>query len=163
MTPRLFAPENNTKAEEFKQFLPVNVTCSFRSLAPAIAQCETKYLLPVLGEPLFERLAAYYEAGTHDSDLLELLLKRSQYAVVRLAYWQDYDLLSGMVYAISTALGFFLAMVVFAGLREQMELNKTPKAVEGMPLALITAGLLSMAFMGFSGVDGGLRTLFGLN
>ncbi len=94
MTPRLFAPENNTKAEEFKQFLPVNVTCSFRSLAPAIAQCETKYLLPVLGEPLFERLAAYYEAGTHDSDLLEVLLKRSQYAVVRLAYWQDYDLLS---------------------------------------------------------------------
>ena len=67
MTPRLFAPENNTKAEEFKQFLPVNVTCSFRSLAPAIAQCETKYLLPVLGEALFERLAAYYEAGTHVS------------------------------------------------------------------------------------------------
>ena len=37
MTPRLFKPENNTKAEEFKEFLPVNVTCSFRSLAPARA------------------------------------------------------------------------------------------------------------------------------
>ena len=82
--------------------------------------------------------------------------------VAILVIQKDYDLLSGMVYAISTALGFFLAMVVFAGLREQMELNKTPKAVEGMPLALITAGLLSMAFMGFSGVDGGLRVLFGL-
>ena len=44
----------------------------------------------------------------------------------------------------------------------QMEMNKVPKAVEGMPLALITAGLLSMAFMGFSGVDGGLKLLFGL-
>ena len=76
---------------------------------------------------------------------------------------KDYDLLSGMVYAISTALGFYLAMVLFAGLREQMEMNKVPKAVEGMPLALITAGLLAMAFMGFSGVDGGLRHLFGLD
>ncbi len=82
--------------------------------------------------------------------------------VAILVIQKDYDLLSGMVYAISTALGFYLAMVVFAGLREQMEMNKVPKAVEGMPLALITAGLLAMAFMGFSGVDGGLKLLFGL-
>jgi electron transport complex protein RnfA len=83
--------------------------------------------------------------------------------VAILVIQKDYDLLSGMVYAISTALGFYLAMVLFAGLREQMEMNKVPKAVEGMPLALITAGLLAMAFMGFSGVDGGLRILFGLD
>ena len=83
--------------------------------------------------------------------------------VAILVIQKDYDLLSGMVYAISTALGFYLAMVLFAGLREQMEMNKVPKAVEGMPLALITAGLLAMAFMGFSGVDGGLRHLFGLD
>lgn len=82
--------------------------------------------------------------------------------VAILVIQKDFDLLSGMIYAISTALGFYLAMVVFAGLREQMELNKVPKAVEGMPLALITAGLLSMAFMGFSGVDSGLKLLFGL-
>ena len=83
--------------------------------------------------------------------------------VAILVIQKDYDLLSGMVYAISTALGFYLAMVLFAGLREQMEMNKVPKTVEGMPLALITAGLLAMAFMGFSGVDGGLRLLFGLD
>lgn len=83
--------------------------------------------------------------------------------VAILVIQKDFDLLSGMVYAISTALGFYLAMVLFAGLREQMEMNKVPKAVEGMPLALITAGLLAMAFMGFSGVDGGLRLLFGLD
>ena len=58
--------------------------------------------------------------------------------VAILVIQKDYDLLSGMVYAISTALGFYLAMVLFAGLREQMEMNKVPKAVEGMPLALIT-------------------------
>ena len=82
--------------------------------------------------------------------------------VAILVIQKDYNLLQGVVYAISTALGFYLAMVLFAGLREQMEMNKVPKAVEGMPLALITAGLLSMAFMGFSGVDGGLKLLFGL-
>ena len=83
--------------------------------------------------------------------------------VAILVIQKDYNLLEGMVYAISTALGFYLAMVLFAGLREQMQMNRVPKAVEGMPLALITAGLLSMAFMGFSGVDGGLKLLFGLD
>ena len=83
--------------------------------------------------------------------------------VAILVIQKDYDLISGMVYAISTAFGFYLAMILFAGLREQMEMNKVPKTVEGMPLALITAGLLAMAFMGFSGVDGGLRHLFGLD
>lgn len=83
--------------------------------------------------------------------------------VAILVIQKDYNLLEGMVYSISTALGFYLAMVVFAGLREQMELNNVPKALKGMPLALITAGLLSMAFMGFSGVDSGLRLLFGLD
>ena len=83
--------------------------------------------------------------------------------VAILVIQKDYNLLQGMVYAISTALGFYLAMVLFAGLREQMQMNRVPKAVEGMPLALITAGLLSMAFMGFSGVDGGLKLLFGLD
>ncbi len=83
--------------------------------------------------------------------------------VAILVIQKDYNLLEGMVYSISTALGFYLAMVVFAGLREQMELNNVPKSVKGMPLALITAGLLSMAFMGFSGVDSGLRLLFGLD
>ena len=83
--------------------------------------------------------------------------------VAILVIQKDYNLLQGVVYAFSTALGFFLAMVLFAGLREQLAMNKVPKAVEGMPIALITAGLLAMAFMGFSGVDGGLKLLFGLD
>lgn len=64
----------------------------------------------------------------------------------------DFDLLTGVVYAFSTALGFALALVIFAGLREQMSLIHIPKGMEGTPIALITAGLLAMAFMGFSGV-----------
>ncbi len=83
--------------------------------------------------------------------------------VAILVIQKDYNMLQGIVYAFATALGFALAMVVFAGLREQLAFSKVPKAVQGMPIALITAGLLSMAFMGFSGVDGGLKVLFGLN
>lgn len=83
--------------------------------------------------------------------------------VAILVIQKDYNMLQGIVFAFSTALGFALAMIVFAGLREQLAFSRVPKAVQGMPIALITAGLLSMAFMGFSGVDGGLRILFGLN
>ncbi len=82
--------------------------------------------------------------------------------VAILVIQQDFSLLSGVVYAFSTALGFALALILFAGLREQLEFSKVPKAVSGMPIALITASLLAMAFMGFSGVDNGLKRLFGL-
>ena len=56
------------------------------------------------------------------------------------------------VYAPATALGYGLAMILFAGLREQLELNEVPKAFKGVPIALLTAGVLAMAFMGFSGM-----------
>lgn len=61
-------------------------------------------------------------------------------------------LLQGTVFAFATALGFALALIIFAGIREQLSLNKIPKAMEGTPIALLTAGLLAMTFMGFSGV-----------
>ena len=82
--------------------------------------------------------------------------------VAILVIQKDYDLLEGIVYALSTGIGFLLAMVLFAGLREQLDLLDVPKAFKGVPIALVTAGLLAMAFMGFSGVDGGLKILFGL-
>ena len=82
--------------------------------------------------------------------------------VAILVIQKDYDLLEGIVYALSTGIGFLLAMVLFAGLREQLELVNVPKSFEGVPIALVTASLLAMAFMGFSGVDGGLKLLFGL-
>ncbi len=83
--------------------------------------------------------------------------------VAILVIQNDYNLLEGVVYAFSTALGFGLALTVFAGMREQLELVNIPKGMSGMSIVLVTAGLLSLAFMGFSGVDGGLRTLFGLD
>ena len=64
----------------------------------------------------------------------------------------DHNLLTGTLFALATALGFALALVLFAGMREQLAMNKVPKAMQGTPIALLTAGLLAMAFMGFSGV-----------
>ena len=72
------------------------------------------------------------------------------------------NILQSIVYAFSTALGFGLALIVFAGLREQLAFSNVPKGMRGMAIVLVTASLLSLAFMGFSGVDGGLKTLFGL-
>ena len=64
----------------------------------------------------------------------------------------DYDLLQATVYAISAAIGFGLALVIFAGLREHMELQDIPKGMKGVPIAFVVAGLLALAFMGFSGI-----------
>ena len=82
--------------------------------------------------------------------------------VAILVIQKDYNLLEGVVYALSTGIGFLLAMVLFAGLREQLDLVDVPQSFRGVPIALVTASLLAMAFMGFSGVDGGLKILFGL-
>ena len=63
-----------------------------------------------------------------------------------------FNLGEATVYAFATSLGFGLAMVLFAGLREQLALNDVPKEFKGIPIALVTAGILAMAFMGFSGL-----------
>ena len=65
---------------------------------------------------------------------------------------KEYNLGEAVVYAVSVAIGFTLALVLFAGLRERLELENVPKAMKGVPIALITAGILAMAFVGFSGL-----------
>ena len=83
--------------------------------------------------------------------------------VAILVIQKDFSLVQSVVYAFSTAIGFGLALTVFAGLREQLELVNVPKGMKGVAITMVTAGLLSLAFMGFSGVDGGLKTVFGLD
>ena len=82
--------------------------------------------------------------------------------VAILVIQNKFSFLQSIVYALATAIGFALALVVFAGLREQLSMVKLPKAMQGMSIVRVTAGLLSLAFMGFSGVDLGLKALFGL-
>ncbi len=65
---------------------------------------------------------------------------------------KEFNLLQSLTYSIASAIGFAIAMILFAGLREQLDLDDVPKAVQGIPIALITAGILAMSFMGFSGL-----------
>lgn len=73
--------------------------------------------------------------------------------VAIMATQKDFSLAMSLVYAAATAAGFALALVLFAGSREQLELTDVPKPMQGAPVALICAGLLAMAFMGFSGIS----------
>lgn len=82
--------------------------------------------------------------------------------VAILVIQKEMNLGQSLVYALSTAIGFGLALTVFAAIREQLELTDIPKGMRGMAIVLVTASLLSLAFMGFSGVDSGLRGLLGI-
>ena len=72
--------------------------------------------------------------------------------VAIIAVQKDFDLLTSVVYSTAIALGFALALVLFAGIRERLEVEDVPQGMRGVPIALITAGLLAMAFMGFANV-----------
>ena len=72
--------------------------------------------------------------------------------VAILVIQKGYTLMESVTYGFSTSLGFTLALWIFAGIREQLELTDLPKGMQGVPIALICAGLLAMAFMGFSGI-----------
>ena len=72
--------------------------------------------------------------------------------VAILVIQKNFSLIESLFFALSTSIGFGLALILFAGLREQLRFSSLPKAMQGTPIALIVAGLLAMAFMGFSGV-----------
>ncbi len=66
---------------------------------------------------------------------------------------QDYDFLHSALFGFGSALGFTLVMVIFAGIRERLALMAVPEVFVGTPIAFITAGILSLAFMGFAGLN----------
>jgi len=73
--------------------------------------------------------------------------------VAILVIQKDFNLLESVIYAVSSAIGYAMAIIIFSSIREQLALTKVPKSMEGVPIALITAGVIAMAFMGFSGID----------
>jgi electron transport complex protein RnfA len=72
--------------------------------------------------------------------------------VAILTIQKEFNLLEGVVFSVSHAVGFGLALILFAGIREHLDLQDVPKGLKGTPIALIAAGILAMAFMGFSGL-----------
>lgn len=110
-------------------------------------------ILKKVSPPLYQALGVFLPLITTNCAVL---------GVAILVVQKDYNLLMSLDYALASALGFGLALILFAGLREQLEFANVPKGMKGISITLITASLLSLAFMGFSGVDGGLKQLFGL-
>lgn len=72
--------------------------------------------------------------------------------VALLLVQNNFTLLQSVTFAIANAIGFTIALVLFAGMREKLELTSIPKAMRGMPISILTAGILAMAFMGFAGL-----------
>ncbi|MEZ5083361.1 MAG: electron transport complex subunit RsxA [Bacteroidales bacterium] len=70
--------------------------------------------------------------------------------VAILTIQKDFNLMEAVVYAIANAIGFGLALVIFSGMREHLDLMEVPRGMRGVPIALVTAGILALAFMGFS-------------
>jgi electron transport complex protein RnfA len=95
--------------------------------------------------PLYEALGIYLPLITTNCAILGVAL---------LVVEQGYNFVESVVYAISTAIGFTLVITIFSAIREQLEVSDVPPTVKGVSIALITAGLLSMAFMGFAGLGG---------
>jgi len=73
--------------------------------------------------------------------------------VAILTIQKNYTLLAGICYTLASAMGFTLAIIIFAGIRERLDRTEIPQALKGTPIVLITAALLSMAFMGFAGIS----------
>ncbi len=72
--------------------------------------------------------------------------------VAILVIQKNMNFLESVVYSASIAVGFAIALILFAGIREQLDLTGVPKGMKGVPIALVTAGILAMAFMGFNGL-----------
>ena len=127
-------------------------TIAFILIIAALVQM-VEIILKKVSPALYQALGVFLPLITTNCCIL---------GVAILVIQNDFDLLTGVIYAFATAIGFALAMILFAGIREQLSLVNIPKGMDGMAIALVTAGLLAMAFMGFSGVDKGLAALFGV-
>lgn len=108
-------------------------------------------ILKKISPSLYQALGVFLPLITTNCCLLGVAIMVAS-GTYKLPMDAEPGLLTGMLFAIATAIGFALALVLFAGMREQLALAKVPKALQGTPIALLTAGLLAMAFMGFSGV-----------
>ena len=100
-------------------------------------------IIKKISQPLYEALGIFLPLITTNCAVLGVAL---------LVIQKDFNLLQGVVYSISNALGFGLALIIMAGIREQLELADIPEGMKGVPTSLITAGILALAFMGFSGI-----------
>ncbi len=117
-------------------------TITFILVIAALVQL-VEIILKKVSPPLYQALGVFLPLITTNCAIL---------GVAIIVIQKNLNLLQSVTFAFSTAIGFGLALVLFSGLREQLDLVDVPKGMNGTPIALITAGLLAMAFMGFAGI-----------
>jgi len=117
-------------------------TISYILVIAALVQM-VEIILKKISPPLYQALGIFLPLITTNCAVL---------GVAILVIQKDLNLLQSVVFAFANAVGFTLALVIFAGIREHLELMGVPKGMKGIPIALVVAGLLSLAFMGFAGL-----------
>ena len=132
----------------FSQFLGIHFdlafmqTVTFILVIAALVQFIEMFLKKSMPS-LYEALGIYLPLITTNCAVLGVVLQNTQ---------NSYDFITSVVYGITGGLGFMLAIVIFASIRERLTFSECPKAFEGFPIALMTAGLVALSFMGFSGL-----------
>ncbi len=118
------------------------MTVTFILVIAALVQM-VEIILKKVSPALYQALGIFLPLITTNCAVLGIAILTVQ---------KNYNLLAGVCYALASAIGFTLAIVIFAGIRERLAYTNVPKVLQGTPIALISAGLLSMAFMGFAGI-----------
>ena len=117
-------------------------TIAFILVIAALVQM-VEIVLKKISPSLYQALGIFLPLITTNCAVLGVALSVVQ---------KDMNLGQATVYAFATALGYGLAMILFAGIREHLALNDVPKSFKGLPIALVTAGIMALAFLGFSGI-----------
>lgn len=131
---------------QYKVLIPLEIeylqTTSFVLIIASLVQM-VEIILHKTSPKLYQSLGIFLPLMTTNCAVLGVAVLNIQ---------KSHTFLESFVFSLGAGLGFTLAMWLFAGLRERLELSHVPKCFQGIPIALITAGLLSLAFMGFSGL-----------
>ena len=118
-------------------------TITFILVIAALVQM-VEIVIKKISPPLYQALGVFLPLITTNCVIL---------GVAILVIQKDYNLVQSITYAVATAIGYAMALIIFSSVREQLALTKVPKSMQGIPIALVTAGIIAMAFMGFSGID----------
>lgn len=117
-------------------------TITFILVIAALVQM-VEIILKKISRPLYQALGIFLPLITTNCAVL---------GVAILVIKKNFNLLESVIFGASTAIGFGLALVILAGIREQLELVDIPEGMKGVPASLVIAGILALAFMGFTGI-----------
>jgi len=118
-------------------------TIAFILVIAALVQM-VEIILKKVSPSLFQALGIFLPLITTNCAVLGVAIQNIS---------REFSLLSSVVFAVANAIGFGLALIIFAGIREHLDLMEVPKGMRGIPIALVAAGILALAFMGFANFD----------